>query len=110
MYPRLANRSSSAGNDLGIAAERQSQSFRHRFAREVVLGGAQAAGENNDVGAPHSQLGRSDEALAVIADDRLEAHLDSQVVELLGEVERVGVLPVGSEQLRPHGDDLGIHG
>ena len=35
----------------------------------------------------------------VIANDALEAHLNAQFIQLFGEVERVGVLPMGSEQL-----------
>ena len=42
---------------------------------------------------------------AVVADDRLERHGDAEVVEDLGDVERVGVGLVRREQLAADGDD-----
>ena len=50
-----------------------------------------------------------DQATQIIADDALENYVNAQQVELLGEVERVGVHAEGREHLGAHRDDFGIH-
>ena len=50
-----------------------------------------------------------DQATQIIADDTFENYVNAQQVELLGEVERVGVHAEGREHLRAHRDDFGIH-
>ena len=47
---------------------------------------------------------------AAVPDDALEAHFDAELVQFFGEVERIGVLTVGREHLRAHGDGFGVHG
>jgi hypothetical protein len=44
-----------------------------------------------------------------IADDAFENYVNAQQVELLGEVERIGVHAEGREHLGTHRNDLGIH-
>ena len=56
------------------------------------------------------EAGRTREMFAVVPDDCLENHLDTQQVELFREVERIRILTEGSQQLRANGDDLGVHG
>ena len=46
----------------------------------------------------------------IIANNTLEDHLDAELIQLLGEVERVGIHAEGREQLGSHRDDFGIHG
>ena len=57
----------------------------------------------------HGKTGRLGEMLATIADDGLEDHFNAQLVELLGQIKRVGVLTEGGQQLGANGDDLGVH-
>ena len=82
----------------------------HRFARQVIFSGAEPAGKNNDVRPPHGKFRGRSQSFEVVAHNALEAHFNAQVIQFFGEVERVSVLAVGGQQLRPHGDDLGVHG
>ena len=47
--------------------------------------------------------------VAVVADHGFGGHLHAQVVELGGEVERIGVDALGGEHLRADCDDFGVH-
>ena len=79
------------------------------FAGEVVFGGAEAAGEDDDVGARECDEGGAGEVREIVADDGLEGDLDAEVVEAVGEVEGVGVLAEGREHLGAGGDDFSDH-
>ena len=79
------------------------------FAGQVVFGGAQAAHQDDDVGAAQRGSNGIHQILAAVADDGLEGNRDANLVELLGQVERVGVLPVRGEHLRADGDDFRFH-
>jgi hypothetical protein len=50
-----------------------------------------------------------DQAAQVISDNAFEDDLDTEHVQLLGEVKRISVHAVGSEHLRTHRDYFGIH-
>ena len=50
-----------------------------------------------------------DQLAKIVADDALEDDVNAEQVELLGEVERVGVHAVGREHLGAYRDDFGIH-
>ena len=50
-----------------------------------------------------------DEVLSAVADDGFEGDGDADLVELLGEIEGVGVLAEGGEHLGADGDDFGFH-
>ena len=88
----------------------QTQRVGHRFARQVVFGGAEAARENDNIRTPHGKFGGCGQSFGVVAHNALEAHFNAQFIQFFGEVERVRVLAIRSEQLRPNGNDLGIHG
>jgi hypothetical protein len=45
----------------------------------------------------------------MVADDALEDYFHAELVELLGEVERVGVAAERREQLGPDRDNFGVH-
>jgi hypothetical protein len=79
------------------------------LAGEVVFGGAEAAGEHDDVRAVQCDADGVGEVLAVIADDGFEGDRDAELVEAGGEGKRVGVLTVGRQHLRTDGDDLSEH-
>ena len=49
------------------------------------------------------------EAVAVVADDAFGDHFDAEIVQLGGEVERVGVDAIACEHLAADGDDFGVH-
>src|ERR1035437_5993652 len=68
------------------------------FARQVVFRRAKATRKNNDVRTPHGKFRGRGQTFRVVAHNALEAHFNAQFIQLLGEVERVGVLAMGSEQ------------
>ena len=86
-------------DDGGVGVEREVEGCGCGFAGEVVLGGAEASGEEDDVGAGDGDAGGGGEVGEVVADDGLEGYLDAEGVEGFGEEEGVGVLPVGREHL-----------
>ena len=51
-----------------------------------------------------------DQMPQIVAHYGLEHYFDAQLVELFGEIERVGVHAEGSQQLGANGDDLRVHG
>ena len=73
------------------------------------MGGAEAAGEDDDVGTREGDDGGAGQVREIVADDGLEGDLDAEVVEAVGEVEGVGVLAEGCEHLGASGDDFSDH-
>ncbi len=49
------------------------------------------------------------EAVAVVADHAFGDHFDAELVQLGGEVERVGIEAIAREHLAADGDDFGVH-
>jgi hypothetical protein len=93
----------------GVAVEGEVEDLGEALAGEVVFSGAEAAGEENDVGAAEGDADGAGEVAAVVADDGLEGDRDAEVVEAGGEVEGVGVLAMRGEHLGADGDDFGDH-
>ena len=54
-------------------------------------------------------LSGGDELAEIVSDDAFENDFDAELVELLGEVERIGVHAVGSEEFGTYRDDFGVH-
>ncbi len=92
-----------------VALQGERERVGRGFAREVVFCGAQAPHQDEDVGAHQCGSNRIHDVLAAVAHDGLEGNHDTNLVELLREVEGVGVLPVGGEHLRADGDDFRFH-
>ena len=95
------------GNEFGIAMDGAPQSGSDTFAGQVILGWTQAAAEDDDLGASERDPRRRREVLVVVADHRLERHIDAEFIEFFGEVKVIGVLEEGREQLGADGNDLG---
>ena len=70
-----------------------------RLAGEVVLGRAEAAGHEDDVGALEAALDRVREAVEVIADLGHEVEVDPDRGQTPGNVRRVGVEYLAEEDL-----------
>ena len=70
------------GHDRMITFKFHTESSGYALAREVVLGGTETAGDNNDVRTPDGSACNSGEMVEVIADHGLERDNDSQFVEL----------------------------
>ena len=95
--------------NVGVEGQFAAERLGHGIAGDVVLGGSEAAGENQDGGAAHGVAHLRGQAVAVVADDALGDHFDAELVQLIGEVERVGVEAIGSEHLAADRDDFGVH-
>ena len=93
----------------GVAAEGEREGLGDGFAGEVVLGGAQAAHQDQNIDAAESGADGVDEVFAAVADDGLEGYGDSQLVEFFRQIEGIGVLAEGGEHLGADGDDFGFH-
>ena len=50
-----------------------------------------------------------DESRAAVADDGLQDNFDAKLVQLFGEIKRIGVLAERGEELRADGDDFSKH-
>ena len=76
---------------------------------DVVFGGAEAAGAEDEVGALQGGLHEFAEARLVIADLVHVVEVDAERGQALGDVVGVGVLDVGEEDFGADGDDLCAH-
>ena len=98
-----------SGDLRGVAAEGEREGFGGGFASEIVFSGPEAAHEDEHVSAGESGFDGGDEVVAAVADDGFEGDGNAERVELLSEIERVGVLTVGGEHLGADGDDFAFH-
>jgi hypothetical protein len=55
-------------------------------------------------------LRRLNQPFEIVAHHALENHFNAQLIDLLGEIERIRIRAEGRQQLRADRDDLGIHG
>ena len=85
------------------------QHFGQNVPVDVVFRGTEAAGDDNELGSVHCPTEHGSQAFGLVAHDRFVSDFDAQSIEFLGEEERVGVHPLGREQLGSHGDNFGIH-
>ena len=83
-----------------VLAENQTapQRFGDGFARDVVLGWAQAAAQNHDAHLRQRLAHRGGQQFAIVAHHHLAAHLDTQPVQLIGEPQGVGIDAVRRQQ------------
>ena len=98
-----------AGKDVVVRMEGDAQRSGGGFAGEVVVGGAEASREDDDVGARDGDACGAGEVGEIVADDGFEGDLDAEIVERGGEVEGVGVLAEGREHLGAGCDDFSDH-
>ncbi len=95
-------------DDRRILIERQVEMRRHHFPREVIVGGTEAAGQDQHAVPRQRVRDVRGQLVAVVADDGLERDRDPKVVEDLRDVERVGVGLLRREQFAAHGDDCRV--
>jgi hypothetical protein len=95
--------------DIGMEIKFAAQRLGHGFARDVVFGGAKAAGENHDFRARERLADGAGETVAVVADDALGDYFDAQAVQLAGYIERVGIDALGRQHLGADRNDFSIH-
>src|SRR5437868_10364359 len=97
------------GDDLGIAMQFDAERLRDAFAGEIVFRGAKSTHEDHNIGAGDCNACHSNQVVLRITDYRLEANLDSKLVEPFSQEEGIRILAVRSKQLRANSDDLGVH-
>jgi hypothetical protein len=76
---------------------------------KVIFGRPQPAGENHDGRTRKRRAHRFRQAVAVVADHGFGGNLHTQVVELGGQVERIGIDALRGEQFGAGRDDFGVH-
>src|SRR5258708_33474118 len=92
-----------------IAAQLPAEKIGDSLPRQVMLGGSKSAARDNQRHATQRIAKRFGKQIAVVADNGLAHHLDTNGIQLLGKEERVGVQAVRREQLRTNCDDLRFH-
>ena len=96
-------------NLRSVAAQCDRKRFRRSFAGQVVFGRSQSAHHDQNVDAAQRRAKSVHQVLAPVADDGLECDRNAEFIQLLRDVERVGVLAKGSEHLGADGNDLAFH-
>ena len=86
-----------AGKHIFITPQRNTESFGHCFPGKVIFGGSETAAENHDLRTKQRMLRGRNQALEIIADHALENYFNAQLIDLLGEIERVRIHAEGRE-------------
>ncbi len=92
--------------EMQLAAEQSGDGF----ARAVVVGGAEPAAGDDQVGAIERVAKRRAHFVGRIADHGFVSHANAELVQLGGEEKRIGIEPVRREQFRTDCDDFRPHG
>jgi hypothetical protein len=96
--------------DLGtVATKSERESLGNRLAGEVVLCGAEAAHDYQNIGTAEGGTDGVDKVLQAVSDNGLEGDGDADLIEFLGEIKGVGVLAPGGKHFGTDGDDFGFH-
>jgi hypothetical protein len=78
--------------------------------REVVVGGAEAAGDDHDVRAAARVAEHGEHALDVVADGRVAVDVDADLREPCRDPRGVRVDALAEQQLGADRDELSLHG
>ena len=84
--------------------------FRHGLAREVVVGGAEAAGDDDERGGLGSEVDGFDDGVKVVCDGLVIERADAHADELAAEVGAVGIDGLAEDQFIADGEDDCVHG
>ncbi len=82
-------------DQLGVAAHVDTQRFGNSLAGQVVFGGPEATHDADEIDARECCADGADEVAPTVAGDGFEVDGDTDLIELFGQVERIGVLPEG---------------
>ena len=82
--------------NVGVSLQPESESFGYSFSCQIVFRRTQPTAEDDDIGTVERVLSCRDQAPLIVSDYALENHLRAKLVQLLGEVERIGIYAVGS--------------
>ena len=98
-----------AGDPL-IVAHLAAEHLREGLLGDVVLRGAESAGDDGDLRSGHGASDGFDDLRAVVADRELLADHDARGVEVFGDGDRIGVHDLADEDFVADGDDGCLHG
>ena len=104
--PRAAKRASSLAMIAGSSIKRPADHAGDGVARHVVVGRAQAAGQDDQVGARQRVRDDAGQRVDAIADDVLGADADAEPGQAVGDRQRVGVETRRDQQLAADRHDL----
>ena len=74
-----------------VLRQRPLEGSRHRLPRDVVVGRAEAAAEDQQIDAREQRANRMGELVPRVADHGLDRDVDAEPIELLGDVQRIRV-------------------
>ena len=95
--------------DLFAKAQFAIQRQRDRIPRHIVFRRTQPSRDDHYLSAAYGAPYCRGEELAIVSHDALGYDLDSKRVQLIGEVERIRIHALGSEQFGADRDNLGLH-
>jgi hypothetical protein len=93
-----------------IAAQLKAEGLGNALARQIVLGGAEASGKDDDVSAGERNPARLEKMLETVADDGFEDDFDPKLIETPGQEQGISVLAKGRQEFGADSYDLSIHG
>ena len=98
------------GLEVGVDARLLVEDRADRFARQVVLRRAEAAGADDDVGALARAADGLGQSIEVVADDGLEVDVDAERRQPGRDEGGVGIDDLAEQDLGADGEYLGLHG
>ena len=79
------------------------------IAREIVFGGSESARDDDELRGAQRAPDRAGQTLEIVADHVFGRHFDAQIVQLLGQEERIRIDALVRQHLGADGYDLGVH-
>ena len=93
---------------LFIPLQLQAEGLCQRVLGQVIAGGAQPAGGDDDVRPLLRYFNALLKPAGVVAHHRVIEHIDADACQRLGNISRIRVGDVAQQQLRPDGNDFGV--
>ena len=93
--------------DRGVLTQRPLQHVGHDIARQVVVGGPEPTTQDHHINPFQGAAENGGEIRVSIADDRFGPDVDAELIQRLGNRQRVGVDTGRRQQFRADCDDLG---
>ncbi len=92
-----------------VQNELAAQQLGHGFAGQVVQGGSESAGGNDQLDAAEGLAEGVANVLVLVADHGLASHLDAEMVEALCKQKGIGVHAIRRKQFRADCNDFSFH-
>src|SRR5690606_6016884 len=89
--------------------EGKPQNLRKGFLGQIVLGGTESPGDQNQIGPGSGQTERLLQPFPVVSDGGMVIHVDSQLGAFAGEIGGMGIHNLTQKQLRSNRNDFAAH-